>query len=775
MSTKNIKNTIKRQDIEAWYRDQCDHNSHLNDASAEVESLIRDFILKNENGTYSIPVQLKLGERSNNGCFCFKCKQFGVSSTPLGEKGSCPSCGEEMVPTTKETIKVLSDSSIISKIVAFDEDLGLALMISFECTPRHCLSWEYENLTGADRYSLGLSMLSSWSLLSTDKRVWLSKNFSAGPYRNKNAKEHFKDTCETVAPYLEDLSSVPLLNETASISECKNAFIPSEEGTAFLKKAGAETYADFFTEAYTLYKAKVNAAQTRRKDMMDTICGGSSLPRYSHEEICSLLNQHSFHLPWGACTYDMKVRFPNEHFTDGLYHFKCSCGEKYTAPQSRVPCPHGSNDNYPTRATFIDYDTTADSFIWRRVSYMNMTVGEKTRGPALLGEDARVIFSPQGTYAFEWDEVNNVWNKVSTFSLLSYWGGLSTASYFPLPSATENYEKSFLRYSGCKELWDSGKETPWSLDRNGYLYQWVKKPWLNQLMNVGLERLSRDIFEKPDKTVKTMIDTKATSAPKILGVDKALLKILTALNPKWDSFQVLKSIWEVDKTLSVDTAKTLIEWGDYPRWGESAFFIYLKDIVLHYKINVGNIVEYLKGLNERRFIKPETAIYLWRDYLDGCKALDFDMKKVDKMPEDLHREHDRVSYYTSEMEDKLVKVNFDKAYEETKDLYYLGDEKDIFFIRVPKTPKELLNEGHLQGHCAWTKVSNVAAREITIVFLRCKNAPFTPFVTIEVINNYITQVKVKENKLCNDPRVARFIKKWAKTKGLTKSTSDIKF
>lgn len=128
----------------------------------------------------------------------------------------------------------------------------------------------------------------------------------------------------------------------------------------------------------------------------------------------------------------------------------------------------------------------------------------------------------------------------------------------------------------------------------------------------------------------------------------------------------------------------------------------------------------------------DRVLIRWDDYLNMAKQLHFDMTRLDvTMPKDLQDRHDAAAEtlsYHRKVEQQKKNKEFNKRLRKMYEFSY-GD----LCIVVPGSTEEIIMEGKTLKHC----VGGYAARhfndKVTILFLRHKRKPDTPFVTIEII------------------------------------------
>jgi hypothetical protein len=153
-----------------------------------------------------------------------------------------------------------------------------------------------------------------------------------------------------------------------------------------------------------------------------------------------------------------------------------------------------------------------------------------------------------------------------------------------------------------------------------------------------------------------------------------------------------------------------------------------------------------------------TVVSYLRDYARMAQQVYGDV--YDKYPERLMQAHnDATALYA------VRKQEIDaKAFEETIDKTLEWKNKD-FVVLYPKSSNEVIEEGKKLRHCVGSYIQSVIQNECKIVFLRQKDAPEKPFVTIEISGGNIRQARgVGNSNPIYDARMA--LKDYAKAKKL---------
>lgn len=147
-----------------------------------------------------------------------------------------------------------------------------------------------------------------------------------------------------------------------------------------------------------------------------------------------------------------------------------------------------------------------------------------------------------------------------------------------------------------------------------------------------------------------------------------------------------------------------------------------------------NIYKYIDYIGKQ---KINNRLYL--DYLNACNYLGLDMsQEKNSMPHDFMYWHDvRIDeYHTAKAlkdaeEKKSLYDKFSKVAEKYSSLQYT--ENGAYMIVIAKSPDELIKEGEKLSHCVgrMNYDQKFAREESLIFFVRTKENPTEPFVTVE--------------------------------------------
>lgn len=137
----------------------------------------------------------------------------------------------------------------------------------------------------------------------------------------------------------------------------------------------------------------------------------------------------------------------------------------------------------------------------------------------------------------------------------------------------------------------------------------------------------------------------------------------------------------------------------------------------------------------------DRVLTTWEDYLNMAHTLGYDMTRRDvTMPKDLQDRHDAASEtlrYQRITVDERKYAAFNKQLRKMYEFQY-GD----LCIQVPGSVEEIVQEGKTLKHCVGGYAARHFANQVTILFLRHKRKPNTPFITIEIAPRKTMKEKV---------------------------------
>lgn len=158
--------------------------------------------------------------------------------------------------------------------------------------------------------------------------------------------------------------------------------------------------------------------------------------------------------------------------------------------------------------------------------------------------------------------------------------------------------------------------------------------------------------------------------------------------------------------------------------------------------NTAELRDFFKNDLEKLILyldKQQISVYSYKDYFDACRYLNLDMAiEKNRYPRDFKRWHDiRIDEYATakavqdEKERKAFYDTFAAVANKYSGLEY--DNKSVYIAVIAQSPAELIREGELLDHCVGRMGydQKFAREESLIFFIRTKEQPDVPFVTVE--------------------------------------------
>lgn len=177
----------------------------------------------------------------------------------------------------------------------------------------------------------------------------------------------------------------------------------------------------------------------------------------------------------------------------------------------------------------------------------------------------------------------------------------------------------------------------------------------------------------------------------------------------------------------------------------------------------GNIEQFFNYITSQQI---NASLYI--DYLIACKYLKLNMQEnKNKTPHNFKRWHDiRIDEYTTAKqkadEEKRKAFNLKFLNIANKYLSLQHNLKDVYISIIPTSPDDLVYEGKKLHHCVGSMNydQKFVREESLIFFIRNKNKPNKPFVTLEysLTNHKILQCYADHNSK-PDSKVMNFINK----------------
>lgn len=437
-----------------------------------------------------------------------------------------------------------------------------------------------------------------------------------------------------------------------------------------------------------------------------------------------------------------------------LFTWGCSCGA-WSAPRSDPPEPT-SCPLCGTRATVKELGRSGQRknlLEWLRVVVMRKQDGvlwalayEASKSYAVLTGYPRMFLV--GVYRFDGKKAEHIgrdnWDD-------SNWFCYSELAAGPLPRRWRFKEPFNWGHEYGNEYYvidlDGESGTPYAYSQFSMYHSGDRKMkylalctayprQVEMLMKAGLENIVTDRIE--GKNNAALFDWNDPNPFRSFGVPKEIMQkwLQTNNNPA-----VLIAYKRFAKAgLPVTIEQTLLLCATYGK----ALFERLAVRMKRYGVGYERITNYLERERQRKRkrkgkkteVPSQTAAEWWCDYIDAAELLGLDLKnEVYLLPKDLHRNHDEKTKTAA-----AIKENADGKSRVKKLTKRYTFWNDRWLIRPPVCSAEIVAEGEKLKHCVGGYADRHAKGNTTILFLRDKQRPGRPLVTIEIHGSDIVQI-----------------------------------
>lgn len=348
-----------------------------------------------------------------------------------------------------------------------------------------------------------------------------------------------------------------------------------------------------------------------------------------------------------------------------------------------------------------------------------------------------------------------------------------------LPQA---WEHTPMKYSGLEYLSRYAPTT--SCIYEDAIKGYIKYPKLEWICKMGLSNLAFHLIRYDCRGYSGVgkVRLNADTIYKILGLNKVNTKILQEVNGGDYQLRLLQVSQQIGLNFKPEQLKEYYDTFE----GNTEL---LKQA--NRKVSLHKIVKYISKesegyplgdkccrwrytyqryieRNDPRIERKRNLAKDWLEYLDWCKALNYNLDNMFiYMPKNFRKVHDRTAKEYQALQDKKTaeeikkrEVAAKKAMEQTKkameEIFRQNEGTDAFSIKgkgliliVPKSGDEIRAEGEALHHCVGGYVSKVAKGETNIFFIRKTDKPNEPYFTMEWKNNTVVQCRGLRN--CDMP------------------------
>ena len=284
-----------------------------------------------------------------------------------------------------------------------------------------------------------------------------------------------------------------------------------------------------------------------------------------------------------------------------------------------------------------------------------------------------------------------------------------------------------------------------------YLMTWYKNPSIELVLKANMTAILERMINYPES-----IGVGAKTLAEALMVHPSVAKMATKMDCSYTALGDLSALYNADNTITSDTFLE-IENLRLPTHSLAA----LKN---SYNVSYTQALKYLQAVYDHQCIEKREALTLWADYLRMATALKMDLTDKSRLyPGSLKKEHDVATFAYKAVQVELDKEKFAAQAEENA--YYEYTYKDLMVV-IPKTPQDIVEEATRQKNCLRSYVERVKNGDTVVAFIRRKIMPDATYVTAEVHNGSLIQLKGYCNSNPRNKELVEFVQHWSKAKGI---------
>jgi len=228
------------------------------------------------------------------------------------------------------------------------------------------------------------------------------------------------------------------------------------------------------------------------------------------------------------------------------------------------------------------------------------------------------------------------------------------------------------------------------------------------------------------------LDVKGNTLSEILKVSKRLARECSKLDVCYRDLEAVQLY--AKKSRIQRSAEMIIDL--YKTFGERPEVFAMSDI------EIAKLKKYLADPSGN-VNRSEAVMYF--DYIKMAKDLGYDMKSsMVRYPYDLRKAHDDA---VEDLDARKNEVIYSKLNTLLPGLHKSFDFSDnALLIKAPDKAHDIVREGQSLHHCVKTYIKAMSDGECVILFVRRKEEPDKPYVTVEIRNGRIAQCRGFANK-----------------------------
>lgn len=362
------------------------------------------------------------------------------------------------------------------------------------------------------------------------------------------------------------------------------------------------------------------------------------------------------------------------------------------------------------------------------------------------------------------------YHKYSHYSGENFWDdcNLCGMNNIPVNSAVVHegtwkmLEGTVLQYSGAQQFAKEYRE----IKLMDYMKRYMEYPQLEMITKMGLYGVAKSMT---DCRIGIISQQYAKKPEDFLGIRKERIKLLIRKKGDISYLDAMKTERRMGQNWTEKELEMVKETGIGREDLELALeHMSMKQLVNRIEQYSGVNIEVEGELCSKAAVNVRSAARTYFDYLRMRQQRGYDLdNQIFLHPRNLQRAHDQmvleinreeIEKRDNEVEEKYP--NIKKNYRKLRNRYFYEDED--YLIRPAQSAQEITWEGRSLHHCVGgnTYLSRHNKGESVILFLRKKDSPETPYITVEIQGTKILQWYGAYDRKPDEENMGRWLKEY---------------
>ena len=335
-------------------------------------------------------------------------------------------------------------------------------------------------------------------------------------------------------------------------------------------------------------------------------------------------------------------------------------------------------------------------------------------------------------------------------------GHFSSQTKYAIQSDEELAEiiaNSCFAKSGLAESWGlvKGYKELYPFPSIQYIVSWYKEPRLEMLAKANIPSVARHYCYHPD------LLSEGNTLYEIMSISKPVLKVAQKYDLSHGDMRQFNRLYEAEESMTYEKYRTIVGYElDISR------MMYLKTT---FALSFDKILNYLNSVYDHQCIVRKAALTEWYDYLNMAKKLSMDLTQKSLMfPASLKKEHDIAVFAYNALKQEVDAKKFAETAARNQEKYEYS--RGEFMVVIPQTPEDIIEEATKQHNCLRSYIERVRDGGTTVAFIRRKDNPYESYISVEIFEGRLMQVKAAYNRDPHDAKLDEFIHYWCKARNI---------